>query len=168
LRRLRAPAPAAPTPALHLARAPHVLVAVDPGDTREALAEAMRATLRRALAAEPDLRFTLLAVLPPQPFGEESAPDIEHGRQTAALIRLRHWAQPLGIPAEKLRFHVAESADAAGALLDYAAAHHVDRIVVGARGHSALRRYLGSVSARLVTEAACTVTVVRPAAERAN
>lgn len=162
LRALRAPPRAAPTPALHLSRAPHVLVAVDPGDRREALDEAMRTALRRALAAEPDLRLTLVAVLPPQPFGEESAPDIAHGQQTAARIGLRHWAHPLGLSAEQLRIHVEENADAAGALLAYAAAHHVDRIVIGARGHSALRRYLGSVSARVVAEAACSVSVVRP------
>jgi nucleotide-binding universal stress UspA family protein len=33
--------------------------------------------------------------------------------------------------------------------------------VMGARGNSALRRYLGSVSARVVAEAECSVTVVR-------
>ncbi|MBI4989974.1 MAG: universal stress protein [Rhodocyclales bacterium] len=158
----RAPAPAAATPSLHLSRAPHVMAAVDLDDRRDAMAEAMRAALRRALAAEPDLRITLVAVLAPQPFGEESAPELEHSRQTAALVALRHWARPLGLSAEKLRIHVAEGSDPAGLLLDYAAAHHADRILLGARGHSALRRYLGSVSARVVAEAGCTVTVVRP------
>ena len=33
---------------------------------------------------------------------------------------------------------------------------------LGARGHSALRRFLGSVSSRVVAEAGCSVTVVRP------
>lgn len=159
---------AAPSPARQLARAPHVLVAVDLADPREALAEAMRAALRRALAAEPGLRVTLVAVSPPPPFGEETAPELAHGQQTAALIALRHWAHPLGLTAEKLRIHVAESSDPAGALLDYAATHHADRIIVGARGHSALRRYLGSVSARVVAEAVCSVSVVRPAGERPN
>jgi len=37
----------------------------------------------------------------------------------------------------------------------------VDHIVMGARGNSALRRYLGSVSAQVVAEADCSVTVVR-------
>jgi nucleotide-binding universal stress UspA family protein len=166
LRSLQRPARAAPTPAQHLARAPHVIVAVDIDDRREALAEAMRAALRRALAAEPDLRVTLFAALPEQPFGEESAPEIEQGQQTAALIALRHWAAPLGLGADKLRLHVVQGSDPAGLLLDYAAAHHADRILVGARGHAALRRYLGSVSSRVVAEAACTVTVVRPASER--
>jgi nucleotide-binding universal stress UspA family protein len=166
LHALRAPARAATTPSLHLARASHVLVAVDLADRRDALAEAMRTALRRSFAAEPDLRITLVTVLAPQPFGEESAPELDHGQQTSALIALRHWANPLGLPAEKLRIHVAEGSDPAGALLDYAAAHHADRIIVGARGHSALRRYLGSVSARIVAEAGCTVTVVRTPGER--
>ena len=159
---LREPVRAAATPAIHLSRAPHLMAAIDLDDRREALAEAMRAALRRALAAEPGLRITLVAVLAPQPFGEESAPELEHSQQTAALIALRHWASPLGLSADKLRTHIAESGDPAGTLLDYAAAHHIDRIIVGARGHSALRRYLGSVSARVVAEAPCSVSVVRP------
>ena len=32
---------------------------------------------------------------------------------------------------------------------------------MGARGNSALRRYLGSVSSTVVAESLCTVTVVR-------
>lgn len=168
LQALRAPAAVAPTPAQHLSRAPHVMVAIDLDDRREAQAEAMRAALRRALIAEPDLRVTLFAALPEQPFGEESAPELAHGQQTAALIALRHWAAPLRLPADKLRTHVAFGSDAAGLLLDYSATHHADRIVVGARGHSALRRFLGSVSARVVAEAGCSVTVVRPPGERTN
>lgn len=164
---LRTP-PATASPARHLAGASHIVTAIDLADHREALAEAMRAALRRALAAEPDLRITLVSVQPPQPYGEESAPEIDFGRHTAALVALRHWAQPLGLPADKLRIHVVESADPAGAVLEYAAAHHADRIVVGARGHSALRRYLGSVSSRVVAEAGCTVTVVRPPAAESN
>ena len=168
LQALRAPAAVSPTPAQHLSRAPHVMVALDLDDRREAQAEAMRAALRRALIAEPDLRVTLFAALPEQPFGEETAPELAHGQQTAALIALRHWAAPLRLPADKLRTHVAFGSDAAGLLLDYSATHHADRIVVGARGHSALRRFLGSVSARVVAEAGCSVTVVRPPGERTN
>ena len=37
----------------------------------------------------------------------------------------------------------------------------VDHIVIGARGASAVRRYLGSVSSQVVAEASCNVTVVR-------
>jgi len=162
--RARAANTAAPaTPSAHLVGAPHVLVAVDPNDLREALAEAMRNALRRARIAEPDLRITLMAVLPPVPFGEEAGTALDQGAQTAALIALRHWAAPLALPREALRLHLAEGGDAAAALIGYATAHRIDRIIVGARGHSALRRFLGSVSARVVAEAPCSVSVVRPA-----
>jgi eukaryotic-like serine/threonine-protein kinase len=56
---------------------------------------------------------------------------------------------------------VLEAADPAAALVDYARHNAVDHIVLGARASSALRRYLGSVSAKVVAEAPCSVTVVR-------
>jgi nucleotide-binding universal stress UspA family protein len=49
----------------------------------------------------------------------------------------------------------------AGQLVDYARNNRVDHIVIGSRKSSTLRRYLGSVSTRVVAEAPCTVTVVR-------
>ena len=134
----------------------------DQHDRHEALAEAIRNTLRRARLAEPDLRITLVAVLQPLTSGEEAAAELANSQQTAALIALRHWARPLGMPAGSIRIQVAEGSNPAGALLDYAAAHHVNRIIIGAHGHSALRRSLGSVSAQVVTEAPCSVSVVRP------
>jgi nucleotide-binding universal stress UspA family protein len=51
--------------------------------------------------------------------------------------------------------------DPAAAIVDFARNIQADHIVIGARGSSALRRYLGSVSAQIVAEAPCTVTVVR-------
>ncbi|MBU3730980.1 MAG: universal stress protein, partial [Beijerinckiaceae bacterium] len=39
--------------------------------------------------------------------------------------------------------------------------NNVDHIVLGARGSSTVRRYLGSVSSQIVAQAPCTVTVVR-------
>jgi nucleotide-binding universal stress UspA family protein len=43
----------------------------------------------------------------------------------------------------------------------FATRNGADHIVMGARASSALRRYLGSVSAQVVAESPCTVTVVR-------
>jgi len=54
-----------------------------------------------------------------------------------------------------------ESTDPAAALVAFAQRNGVDQIVMGARGHSAMRRYLGSVSSQVVAQAPCTVTVVR-------
>ena len=57
-----------------------------------------------------------------------------------------------------------EAIDAASAILDFARANHVDHIIIGARGNSLVRALLGSVSAKVASEAPCTVTVVRPRA----
>ena len=54
-----------------------------------------------------------------------------------------------------------EAPDPAAAILEYAVTNQVDHIIVGARASSSLRRYLGSVSSRVVAEAPGTVTVVR-------
>ena len=50
----------------------------------------------------------------------------------------------------------------ASAILEFTGVNHVDHIVIGARQNSMLRSLLGSVSAKVAAEAACTVTVVRP------
>ena len=47
-----------------------------------------------------------------------------------------------------MTYTVLELPDPAGALLDYARQAQVDHIVIGARGASAVRRYLGSVSSK--------------------
>ena len=76
-------------------------------------------------------------------------------------MELRHWAKPLGLPLEKLRFHVLEASNPAAVLVEYARANHVDQIIMGARNKSVLRRILGSVSSHVVAEAPCSVTMVR-------
>jgi K+-sensing histidine kinase KdpD len=61
-----------------------------------------------------------------------------------------------------LTVHVLEAVDPAAAILEFAKANHVDHIIIGAGQSTMLRSLLGSVSARVAAEAACTVTVVRP------
>jgi protein-serine/threonine kinase len=58
---------------------------------------------------------------------------------------------------------VLEGPDPASTVVDFVRDNHVDHVVIGARGASPLRRYLGSVSAHVVAESPCTVTVVRVA-----
>ncbi len=162
LRGWRLKPPTTDSPSAYLARAPHVLVALDLDYHNEALAQAMREAVQRALIAEPHLRITLFTAREPQLLTEEGAEALSQGLHIESLMQLRHWAAPLEVAPDKLRLHVAQHGDTATALLDYAASHYVDRIIMGARGASRLRRYLGSVSARVVTEARCSVSVIRP------
>jgi len=150
------------TPDRQLSRSPHLLVALDPDHVDESLARAMREAVIRALASEPGLRVTVMCVLRVELFGEDAAAEIAQAQHVDTLVAMRHWAAPLRLSALQLRFHVAEGTDPAVALLGYAQAHQVDRVVMGARGASRLRRFLGSVSSRVVAEAPCSVSVIRP------
>lgn len=154
---------AATGPGTHLSRSPHLLVALDVEREDESLADAMRDAVRRALAAEPGVRVTLMSVVRAELFTEEAAGEIARAQHMQGLVALRHWAAPLGLAPERVRYHVAEGNEPADVLLDYASTHQVDRIVMGARGASRLRRFLGSVSSRVVAEASCSVSVIRPA-----
>jgi non-specific serine/threonine protein kinase/protein-serine/threonine kinase len=79
----------------------------------------------------------------------------------ARLVSLRAWADVLDLPQERLTFTVLENPDPGSAIIDYAGHNNVDHIMMGARGHSSTRRYLGSVSSQVVAEAPCSVTVIR-------
>jgi serine/threonine protein kinase len=84
-------------------------------------------------------------------------------RHVKRLIALRDWVRPLALDEDRVTVHVLEHSDPVHALLDYARDNRVDHLVMGARGITGVRRLLGSVSARVVAEAPCTVTVVRAA-----
>jgi len=86
-----------------------------------------------------------------------------HNKHIDRLVALRHWAEPLKLAGERLTVHVVEAIDPASAILEFAQANRVDHILIGARQSSLMRKLLGSVSAKVAAEAACTVTVVRPA-----
>jgi len=149
-------------PQRQLARAPLVLVAIDTDAQDESLAETLRLALRRLIAADPHWRVTCIGVLEPSLItGQEEGAELSRSFHTAQLIALHHWARPLNLPQERIRFHVLTGNDAAAAILDHARRSHADHILMGARGSSALRRFIGSVSSRVVAEAPCSVTVVR-------
>lgn len=149
-------------PERQLARAPHVLVAIDTDSHDDELAEALRVTLHRLVAHDPHWHVTCVGVLESSIVTEqEESGEITRSLHAGMLAALHHWAYPLALPHERMRFHVLTGSDAASCLVGYARRSHADHILMGARGSSALRRYLGSVSARVVAEAPCSVTVVR-------
>jgi hypothetical protein len=149
--------------AAHLASCPIVAVALELGEGSDALNEGMRVTAGRILAALPSARLACLNVLKLGRITIDRAVDEEgHNKHVDRLVMLRHWASPLKLDKERLSVHVLEAVDPAAAILEFAAANHVDHIIIGARQNSMLRTLLGSVSAKVAAEANCTVTVVRP------
>jgi nucleotide-binding universal stress UspA family protein len=68
----------------------------------------------------------------------------------------------LKLDESRLTVHVLAAVDPASAILEFAEVNHIDHIIIGARTSSLMRTLLGSVSARVASEAPCTVTVVRP------
>jgi nucleotide-binding universal stress UspA family protein len=145
-----------------ISRSPIIMAAIDLSPGAEALGEALAVALRGILATAPGARLACVNVLKTSRFVLDALADAQ-GRNLhlQRLLELKHWARRVPIAADRITYHVFEAPDAAAALIEYARNNHVDHIVMGARGSSPLRRYLGSVSAQVVAEAPCTVTVVR-------
>jgi nucleotide-binding universal stress UspA family protein len=147
-------------------RSPIVMAAVDIDHAEPGLLLQLREAVRRTVAAEPGARLVCVSVMTTPRAGGEDRVDAE-GRNPhlQQLVGLRHWARPLAqelaLDEGRLSCHVLDGGDVAAALIHFARRNQVDHIVMGARGHSALRQYLGSGSAQVVAQAACTVTVVR-------
>lgn len=124
--------------------------------------KALQVAVRRALQTEPGARLACVNVLKLSRLSLDEETDAEGNNIfLQRLAELKHWTRQLDVPDERITHHVLPSVDPATALLDYARLNKVDQIIMGARGHHAIRRYLGSVSARVVAEALCTVTVVK-------
>ena len=157
-------------------RSPIVLVAIDVAGADPALLDAARSTALRLLKTEPGARLACLTVMKINRVAMDDLVDADGAsRHLKLLIALRHWARPLlqalGAPASgdsaaaaaRVTFHVLEAVEPAAAIVEYARRNQIDHIVMGARSSGRFRRHLGSVSARVVAESDCTVTVVRTA-----
>ena len=145
-----------------LSRAPIVVVAIDLAQGSEALDDALRQAARRILEAGPGARLACVTVLKTSILGMDEPLDEQgRNRHVQGLIELEHWARPLRLPPGRVTYHVLEAPDPGSAILDFVNASNADQILIGSRGSSTLRRYLGSVSSQVVASAECTVTVVK-------
>lgn len=161
MRKLRSFA-APKTIAAQLASVPVIVVAVDLAPEAEKLAEALRHAVKRMLLIEPEARIACVNVLRSARIGIDQGTDAEgNNLHVARLVALKHWAEAINLPDHRLTCAVLEGSDPGQAIIDYAAQNKVEQILMGARGHSTTRRYLGSVSAQVVAEAHCSVTVIR-------
>ncbi len=138
-----------------------ILVAVDGSDgSRKAAGFALE------LARSSNARLLLLTVLEQPwvlPFGPMDSfvigPKEDQKRVVAARQQLDEFSAAL--PTEQVEKHV-EVGEPADTIIEQAERLRADMIVMGARGHSAVARWLlGSVSDRVVHYARTPVTVVR-------
>ena len=156
-------------------RSPIIAAAVDVAGATPALLEAVRHTAQRLLQTEPGARLACLAVMKTNRIATDELMEADgSSKHVNLLVKLKHWAHPLQkalepqqreLQAGRITYHVLEAPDAASAIVDYARKNQVDHVVMGARSSGGLRRYLGSVSAEVVAQCDCTVTVVRAASE---
>jgi eukaryotic-like serine/threonine-protein kinase len=152
--------------ATQVMKSPIIMAAVDINGAEPALLEQLRETVRRIVATEPGARLACVSVLRTGRVGvDQRIDDAGQSVHVKQLVGLKHWARPvvkaLQLEEGRLTVHVLEAPDPAAAIVEFAERNQVDHIVMGARGNSALRRYLGSVSSQVVAQADCTVTVVR-------
>jgi len=135
----------------------HILVAYDGSEPANKAFE-----LGCSLAHDMHAQLSVLAVARPPEIGAdvETEAMIEH-----AQMQLKHLLKPLRKRADAvaLQSHFETAVGhPAEQILRYADEHHIDHIVVGHRGKSALRRWLvGSISRQVVDHARCSVTVIR-------
>ncbi|MBL8329714.1 MAG: universal stress protein [Rubrivivax sp.] len=161
-----AAAPPAPSVLTRAMKGPLIVAAVDVDNASPALLDRLRQAVARTVAAEPGARLACVSVMRVGGIRVDEFID-QQGRPTHVkqLVSLRHWAEPIGralaLDERRLTYHVLEAADAATALVEYAQRNDAEHLVMGARGSSTLRRYLGSVSSQVVAQANCSVTVVR-------
>jgi eukaryotic-like serine/threonine-protein kinase len=149
--------------AAQLASSPIVAVALDTEEGSDELNGALRMTAARILATLPSARLACVNVLKLGRITIDRTLDEQgHNKHVDRMVALKHWASPLKLDESRLTVHVLEAVDPASAILEFADVNHVDHIIIGARTGSMLRALLGSVSAKVASEAPCTVTVVRP------
>jgi serine/threonine protein kinase len=149
--------------AAQLASGPIVAIALDTDEGSGPLNQSLRNTAEQILATLPSARLACLNVLKLGRITIDRTLDEQgNNKHIDRLVALRHWASPLQLDESRLTVHVLEAIDPASAILEFAEVNHVDHIVIGARQNSLARSLLGSVSAKVATEAVCTVTVVRP------
>ena len=154
------------TVAEQLARNRIVMAAVDTDHATAELLDRLCETVRRIVLTEPGARLACVSVMRAARISMDEPVDGDsRSRHVTRLLALKHWARPisksLNLDEGRLTFHVLEAQDPAATLIEFAQRNQVDHIVMGARGHSGLRRLLGSVSSQVVAESACSVTVVR-------
>ncbi|WP_028079600.1 universal stress protein [Solimonas soli] len=148
----------------------HIALAVDPGldadDVTHPLNEALAATaLRVATLADADLRLVHAFPFRRPVLAVRASVDLRrlyNDVRASTYDKFGRYADAHAIPAD--RRHWLDAGEPAPAIVQFAAAHEIDLLVIGSTYHSILSRLLlGSVSEAVLARAACDVLLVKPA-----
>jgi eukaryotic-like serine/threonine-protein kinase len=129
-------------------RVPIVLVALETAHIDDERHPAIRLAVSQILARSKEYRLICLTVIPP------SASSLEH------LVRLRHWAAPLGLPMQRLSLHAVESSTPGEVIVELARHNNADLVVVGAPTEAG-RAWSQSVASTVAERSGCSVHIVR-------
>ncbi|MEQ1647804.1 MAG: serine/threonine-protein kinase, partial [Hyphomicrobiaceae bacterium] len=90
-----------------IASAPIVAVAVDLTESHKELSDALRVTVQRIMTTVPDARLAVLNVRKQNLIAIDSSLD-EEGRSihVQKLVALKDWSRPIGVPQERVSYHV--------------------------------------------------------------
>jgi nucleotide-binding universal stress UspA family protein len=142
---------------------PVIMVAVDTTHPEDERQPALQRATAQALRLSPEFRLICVSVIRGGP-GADTTSDAgsASGIYLDHLVRLRHWVEPLRLPARRLSLHVIEAANPEKALLEFARRNHVDLIVVGAPNPARqAMAWWRSVASGVTANAHCSVHVVR-------
>jgi eukaryotic-like serine/threonine-protein kinase len=136
------------SPKVLISRTPIVMVAVDTGHMDDERQPAIRRVTSQILGLSKEFRLICITVIP------TGTMPLEH------LVRLRHWVEPLRMPAQRLSLHALESDEPGETIVEFGRANNVDLIVLGAPSEGG-RAWLQSVASTVTANARCSVHVVR-------
>jgi eukaryotic-like serine/threonine-protein kinase len=152
-----------PRPSMGSLDAPLMIAAIDTRQSDEALRERMQTTAKNLLQAYPESRLICLSTIASTPTYEGN-----HESQTASgivrghLVQLMDWAKPLGLPPERISYHVLEALDPASRIVEFAKDNDASLILIGA-SHKLPNKVTPwrTSMTKIVEEAPCSVHIVR-------
>jgi serine/threonine protein kinase len=129
-------------------RTPIVLAAVDTSHLDDERHPAIRFAVSQFLASSQEFRLICVSVIAP------TASALEHH------VQLRHWAEPLALPVQRLSLHVLESESPSDVLVELARYNNADLLIMGAPAEGG-RAWSQSTASSVVGKVSCSVHLVR-------
>ncbi len=150
-------------PSIGYEDAPLIIAAIDTRQTDMLLRERMLQAARMILQVMPESRLVCLSTIAGTPAIDGALEaDTASGIVRNHLVQLMQWAQPLGLPAERLSCHVLEAMDPASRIVEFAVDNEATLILIGASHKipNMVAPWRTSMT-KIVEESPCSVHIVR-------